>query len=492
MFLYTVGLICVLVFLGLKYLFSYWDRYGLPSISPEIPFGNLKTVAKNEESFGTAITNLYWKTQEPLIGVYLFFQPAIMVRDAHLAHRMMTSDFNSFHDRGVYCNEKDDPFSANLFALEGRKWRNLRNKLTPVFTSGQLRGMFPTILNVGYKLQRYLEPLADRGEVVDFEKLSSRFVMENVASVFFGFEANCINDPNDSFHTVLKTAQRPRLVSNIRSSAVFICPSLLKILRMTSLDPEVIEFVQRIITEQIDHREKTKDTRKDFIQQLIDLRREDKDNGELALSLEECAANIFLFYVAGSDTSTAAISFTLHELTHNPKIKDRLLAEIDETLRSSEGLFTYESLRAMKYLDMCVKETLRKYPGLSILNRQCTADYPVPDSKIIIRKGSNVIFPMEAYGMDPKYFPDPESYNPDRFDPEIGSFDERAYFPFGEGPRMCIGKRMGEAVTKIGLVLLLSRFNFEATVGLKLRFKPSAVSMHPVGGIPLRVSRRSS
>ncbi|XP_055592317.1 cytochrome P450 6d3-like [Uranotaenia lowii] len=490
MIVYSVALLAVAIVLVLRYFYSYWERHGVPNIKPHIPFGNLQTVVRKQESFGIAICELCRKTTGRLVGIYLFFKPAILIRDAHLAHRIMTTDFNSFHDRGVYCNEKGDPFSAHLFALPGKRWRNLRNKFTPIFTSGQLRQMMPTILHVGNKLQKSLEKNADAGEVIEMRNVVSRYVMEIVASVFFGFEANCIANPEDSFSTALKEAQRPSLSTNFRTAATFVCPELLKIVRTTALPSSIIQFVTEIITKQIEHREQTKTTRKDFIQQLINLRQSDNENQELSLSIGQCAANVFLFYAAGSETSSATITFTLHELTHNLAVMQRLVQEIDQVMEKHNNEISYDMIKEMKFLDKCVKETLRKYPGLPILNRECTEDYQVPDSDIVIRKGTQVIIPLEAYGLDEQYFSEPHRYNPDRFDEATKEYDEKAYYPFGEGPRNCIGIRMGVNVSKVGLILLLSEFNFEATIGPKINYSASSVTLVPKDGIPMKITRR--
>ncbi|XP_019538184.2 probable cytochrome P450 6d4 [Aedes albopictus] len=488
--IYTVALLVIAATLGLKYVYSYWDRHGLPNVKPHIPFGNLKTVVNKTESFGFAINQVYWQTKGQLVGIYLFFRPAILIRDAHLAQQIMTTDFNHFHDRGIYCNEEGDPFSANLFALPGKRWRNLRNKLTPLFTGGKLRGMMPTILEVGDKLQKYLEPVSESQEVVDIRDIVSRFVLEIIASVFFGFEANCIEDRDDAFSKVLREAQGERLSAVLRAAAMFVCPGLLRYTGISSLEPDVIAFVSGIVTKQIEHREKTGVTRKDFIQQLINIRREAEQNQEVPMSLEQCAANVFLFYAAGSETSTGTIAFAMHELSHHPDVMKKLQTEIDEALVKSFGEITYDTVMQMQYLDLCVKETLRKYPGLPFLNRECTLDYKVPNSELLIRKGTQLVLPIYGFSMDETYFPEPERYNPERFDEASKKYDEKAYYPFGDGPRNCIAYRMGVMIAKVALILLLSKYNFKATQDSKMVFSSASVPLLPKHGVLLKISKR--
>lgn len=491
MILTSLALLGLILFLGLRYIYSYWERHELPHIKPDIPYGNLRPVAERRECFGVTISELYRKSKEQLLGIYLFFTPAIMIRDARLAKQIMTSDFNSFHDRGVFVDERNDPFSANLFALQGKKWRNMRNKLTPTFTSGKLRNMLPTILAESKRFQDYLTRLVgDKGNLVEMRDLSSRYVIAIIASVFFGFEVDTMNDPKHPFLRVVREAVEDNFSNNIRSAAIFVCPGLLKLIRIPSLSPKVSSFMIDLVKQQMEYREKNNYSRKDFFQLLVDMRKEDLLKGEDTIGIEECAAQVFLFYIAGSETTSVSITYTLHELSHSPKVMQKLLAEIDETLAKSNGEINYDIVKGMRYLDVCIKETLRKYPGLPILNRECTQDYQVPQSKVVIKKGTQIIIPISGYGMDERYFPEPDSYIPERFFEESKNYDDNAYQPFGDGPRNCIGIRMGVFVAKAALIMLLSNFTFEATQGPKIEFAASSVTLLPKDGIKFKVGQR--
>jgi len=85
-------------------------------------------------------------------------------------------------------------------------------------------------------------------------------------------------------------------------------------------------------------------------------------------------------------------------------------------------------------------ETIRKYPGLPILNRECTEDYQVPDTDLVIKKGTPIVLSLFGMHRDPDYFPDPLLYDPERYLEENMNYNPVAYMPFGEGPRHCIGK----------------------------------------------------
>jgi len=98
---------------------------------------------------------------------------------------------------------------------------------------------------------------------------------------------------------------------------------------------------------------------------------------------------------------------------------------------------------SLRYLDMVVSETLRKYPPLPFLDRVATSTYKVPNSNVVVEKNTPVYISMLGVHYDPEYFPDPDKFDPERFNEENKrNIPSCVYFPFGEGPRACIGKKI--------------------------------------------------
>lgn len=98
-------------------------------------------------------------------------------------------------------------------------------------------------------------------------------------------------------------------------------------------------------------------------------------------------------------------------------------------------------IAAMPYLDKVISETLRKYPPLGFLDRRSNVDYKLPNSDLVLKKGTPVYIPMVGLHYDPEYFPEPEKYDPERFsDENKQKRPSNVYFPFGDGPRLCIGQ----------------------------------------------------
>lgn len=178
--LLIVATLLVTTILYFKFvLYTYWQKLGVPYLKPTIPFGNLTSVTLLKTSFGQNIHDLYKQTTEPFVGVYMYYRPVLLVRDASLVKKVLSTDFNHFVDRGVYSRPKEDPISDSLFAMNGNRWRNLRAKLTPIFTTGRLKSMMPTILEKGDNFQNILLNVADGSKIVDIKNFASRYILRH-------------------------------------------------------------------------------------------------------------------------------------------------------------------------------------------------------------------------------------------------------------------------------------------------------------------------
>lgn len=185
--------VCTLLAIYVRHLFSYWQRMGVPSIKPLIPFGNFKGLGK--QYFQGEITQkLYKESKESglFCGVYFFHVPVALALDLEFIKNVLIKDFQYFQDRGVYYNEKDDPLSAHLFSIEGNKWRTLRSKLTSTFTSGKMKFMFPTIIAIADELKSTLDGMLLNKESLDVEvkDLLARFTTDVIGECAFGIECN--------------------------------------------------------------------------------------------------------------------------------------------------------------------------------------------------------------------------------------------------------------------------------------------------------------
>lgn len=164
------------------------------------------------------------------------------------------------------------------------------------------------------------------------------------------------------------------------------------------------------------------------------------------------------------DTTSNLLQTLFFELAKNPEIQRELQAEIDDEASTlGDKPISYESLHKMKFLDMVISETLRKWPPAPFMDRECTKDYELDlgnRTKFTIKKGQIVNLPFFALQRDERYFPNPEKFDPHRFsDENKDSIVPGSYNPFGSGPRVCIGKKTTKLLKTIE-IFLISLTNF--------------------------------
>ncbi|PRD21810.1 UNVERIFIED_CONTAM: Cytochrome P450 3A8 [Trichonephila clavipes] len=187
------------------------------------------------------------------------------------------------------------------------------------------------------------------------------------------------------------------------------------------------------------------------------------------LSTNELIAQCVIFFLAGFETTASTLAFVSFYLALNPDVQDKLVAEIDETVKAGNSELTYEAIQNMKYLDNVISETLRINPPSARLERVASEDYKLGDTGIVIPKHTIVTIPIYAIHRDPKYFPDPEKFDPDRFTPEERvKRSPYVFMPFGAGPRNCVGMRFALVEVKVCLAYVLSNFKIKKSPQTKV------------------------
>jgi cytochrome P450 family 6 len=194
------------------------------------------------------------------------------------------------------------------------------------------------------------------------------------------------------------------------------------------------------------------------------------------------------------------LSYCLFEIARRPEIQRKIQDEIDRALKASgSDDFTYENLHEMKYLECCIDEALRLYPPVPFHLRTATKDYKIADSNLTIPKGTAVYIPVLGFQRDPEIYENPMEFRPERFleSPNGGGKSKGIFYsPFGDGPRNCIAMRMGKLTAKIGLAVIMSKFNLELAdkelVTKPLEFNSSSAQfvLTPLNKFNIKVTAR--
>lgn len=360
----AVVLACIVTYI--RYKFSFWAVRNVPFVEPSFPFGNIKGMG-TKEHVSHMLQRFYrqLKGKGPIGGIYFSINPVMLALNLDVVKDILIKDFAVFPDRGVYFNEQDDPLSAHLFSLDGAKWKNLRARLTPTFTSGKMKFMFPTVVRVADNLRKcLLEMINDGGATVvvasgifEIKDIMARFTTDVIGTCAFGIECNSLADPNAQFRRYGRLAFDQSRHSSLVRLLMGSFRTVARALRMKVFNDDVTEFFMKTVRETVEYREQNSVKRNDFMDLLIEIKNkgpstdEDGADGLGQLSLEEIAAQAFVFFLAGFETSSMLMSYVLVELAHNDDVQVKGRMEIENVLNKHGGQCTYESLSEMVYLD---------------------------------------------------------------------------------------------------------------------------------------------
>ncbi|KAL6421554.1 hypothetical protein ACFW04_014294 [Cataglyphis niger] len=433
--------------------------------------------------------------------MYTFFKPNLVIADLELIRTVLTKEFASFHDRGMFCNKKIDPLSGHLFLLPGKKWRNLRVKLTPTFTSGKIKQMFMILKECGEEFAKNLENKAQMRDCIEIKDIFARYSTDIIMSTAFGIKSNCMKEPNNEFRHWGKKIFEERPFWN---ALLMFAPQVMDFFSIPFTDRGVTKFFTKMFRDNVEYRQTHNIVRHDFMNLLIQLMEkgyveadDEKDvNDESStvnkLTMLEAAAQAYVFFLAGFETSSTTATYCLYELAQHQDIQDKIRQEIDEMLKQHSKL-TYNAVNEMTYLHKVVNETMRKYPPVPVLNRVCTKELDLPTTNIRVTEGTLITIPVFGLHRDPAIYPHPDKFDPERFNADkIAARHPYAYLPFGEGPRICIGTRFGYMQTKIGLVSLLSKYKFKLhpRTPIPLTFDEAPIVLTAKGGVHLIIEPR--
>ncbi|XP_054006575.1 cytochrome P450 6k1-like [Hylaeus anthracinus] len=493
------GIILFLSLIAAIYLyitrnFKYWAKRGIMELPPTPFLGNFKECLMLKKSAFDFVSDLYNQSKGlPYMGFYIFDKPFLLIRDPELVKLVLVKDFNVFSDRYASADVTDRLGYANVFQIKNPAWKILRSKLTPIFTNNNLKRMFELMLMIANDLDEHLESLnLTTAKQVEMKELFACFTTDMIASTAYGLRANSLKDPNAPF----RKAGRLLFVNEFRRSMefliIFFLPYLTKYTNTKFFGKDASKFLRTVFWDVINKRIASGEKRGDLIDLLIQLKQKHENDGDLGGFRFNGDDLVAIFFSAGFETSSSTMSFTLYELALNMDIQKKLRKEILDALKESEGTITYDTLMSLPYLHLVVSETLRKYPSLGFLDRVTGTDYKVPNSDLVLEKGTPVYISVMGLHYDPEYYPDPERYDPERFTEENKQKRPNCvYIPFGDGPHNCIGLRLGLMQSKLGIVQILRKYEVTTSekTSIPMVFDTQGVFTAAKGGLYMNIRK---
>lgn len=491
--LFGVVAIVLAIYYYFTSTFDFWKIRNVPGPKPIPLFGNIKEVMFTRQAMCDFLTDLHRKYEnEPFVGIFTRRTPILVIHDPKFIKDVLIRDFSKFANRGLPVYEKTEPLSPHLFNLEAERWRPLRTRLSPVFTSGKLKEMFPLILECSDHLEQHLDKVVKESDCVEVRELTAKYATDVIGSCAFGIDTNALSDKESDFRRVGRQVFQTSLGNVIRFRLRQAMPGFYKLLGYVLPEQEVTTFFTKVISETLAYRDENNIVRPDFVNMLLELKRHPDKLENIKLTDTLLTAQAFVFFIAGFETSSSAMSNALYELALNPDIQDKLRKEILEHDDKNKGELRYDEIKEMTYLDLVFRETLRKYPAGPLLLRKSMADYCFEGTKVTIPKGTFVWIPLFTIHRDPKIYPNPDAFIPERFTEDaVQARDPMHYLPFGDGPRNCIGARFAVYQSKLGLIKILRNHRVDVCEKTMIPyvFDPSAFLLAPKGGIYLKITK---
>ncbi|XP_078658845.1 cytochrome P450 3A41-like [Branchiostoma floridae x Branchiostoma belcheri] len=446
-------------------------KMGVPHPKPLPAVGNMLDMMKNGMWNPDAQVERIEKWGS-VYGVYLGMNPYVIISDPEMVREVFVKQFPKFINRAPErLNLEVKPQCRMMTALVDDEWKNMRSTVSPAFSGGKLKQMAEAMNTCANMLVENIGKFAEKEESFDTKDLTAGFTTDTIARTAFGLEVDSQRNPDDPF---VRYTREPfaTVFKDPLFWLFFMFPGIMKpILERFNygfLNKNVAEFFYSVVDQVMGMRktEGKAQERVDFMQLMMNAHKDEDDDNKAEgiqvqgvkkpLSRDDVVANGFLFFIAGYETTATTMAFTLYNLALHPEVQDRAREEVCQVMEDRD-LVDYEAVHKMPYLDMCISETLRMYaPAASIV--RVTND-EVKMKWLTIPKGFNVMIPILGIHYDPKRWPEPKKFIPERFTKEEKEKrDPFDWLPFGAGPRNCIGMRLALMELKVGLAKILMKY----------------------------------
>lgn len=363
-----------------------------------------------------------------------------------------------------------------LLTSEGDFWKKQRRLIQPAFHKRKLEELTAMMVEQAQHWVDKFQPHADTGKAMDIAPEMTALTLNVISKAIF---SNGVEEKADIISkqiTMLNEYAIEKINDPFRLPAFIPTPFNVR-------ERKAMKQLNDVIEDVISTRRK-EESKDDLLSMLIDMR--DEDTGE-AMDNRQLRDEVMTIFVAGNETSSNALAWMLYLLSQNPAEEAKMIAEIDAKLDAGVEL-TYQNVLEFHYVRQVIDESMRIYPPAWSVGRRNYEEDEIGGYRIA--KNTNVLIPIMYFHTSERFWEEPMKFKPERFAPELrNKIDRFVYFPFGGGPRFCIGNNFALLEMQIILILFYRNFRFK----LKPGFKPEAeplITLRPKTGMWMEIERR--
>lgn len=435
-------------------------KAALPPGPARLPYiGNLLSLRQDPLGYLQRLQRTYGK----MATIYFGKNPAVVLfRPEHVRH-VLVEHPRDFSNRGVLRNDNDDGFaSEGLLTIDGEQHRQQRRAVQPAFHKKQVEGYASIINTYTQELLKTWYP----GDRLDMSRAMQELTLRIVSKCLFSIDLSSQLGPlSDAFDGVI-------------GSSTSMAEDLLNI----HIDNPITGYGKRMAaTRQLNmliftliaqRREDDRDYN-DVLSMLMPA--QDGEEPDTKLTEKQIHDHILTFLAAGHETTAISIAWTFYLLSLYPQVRFKLQDEIRSVLGNREP--TIDDLARIPYLDWVLDESMRLYPPAWMQMRLVAKETEIDGVKL--PKGTLLILSQWVMHHLPEIWQDAEMFKPERWDPvNEQHIPPGAYFPFGGGPRTCIGMPLAQLEARIILASILQRYTPQPVPGYTPGFQP-AITLRP-------------
>jgi len=373
-----------------------------------------------------------------------------------------------------------------LITSDGETHNRARRIAAPAFHRQRIQRYAAQIVSLSADLSEEWQP----GQPIDINAEMMRLALQITARTLFDTavtpEIHVINDQVNIImelynylvalpHAELLLESPLPVMRRFRKAKASLDQVVDGMIRSRQAEMQNVRFVSENATEI----EKAAELHGDLLSMLIAARDDEAEGDGLTLSSEELRDQVLTLFLAGYETVANALAWTWLLLGQNPEAERRLHAELDEVLGGR--LPTLVDLPRLEYTAMVLAESMRLYPPAWAMGREVLEDVSIGPYRL--QKGTMVFFSQYIIQRDPRWFPEPLAFRPERHTAEVKAARPRfAYFPFGGGGRQCIGESFAWMEATLALATLAHRWRLQLVPNQTIELQPK-ITLRPKNGI---------
>ncbi len=428
---------------------------------PQVPghpvLGNLPDYRRDPLAFGRSVAAEYGD----VVGLRVLNRRLMLLAHPEHVHQVLVRDADKFHKSPIYRIFLGRALGEGLLTSDGDLWRRQRRLAQPAFHHGRIQSYAETMVEyAGAAAARY----AGQG-ALDVHREMNQLTLEVVCQTLFSTDIRAHTGRIGAALTELLEA-----ITEATGQPIFL-PAWLPT-RLNRRIRRGVAELDAVVMQLIEARRRSGEDTGDLLSMLM-LAQDDAGQGMSDKQVRDEAVTIVL---AGHETTANALTWAWVLLAQHPEVEAKLHAELDAVLGGE--LPRLEQVRQLTYTDQIVKETMRLYPPIPEFGRQAVEDlsiggFPVP-------KGMIILIPVYALHHDPRWFPEPDAFKPERFAPDAPALPKLAYLPFSGGPRVCIGNSFAQMEAVLLLATLAQRYRLGLEPGQAVQGE-ATLTLRPKG-----------